>query len=104
MLSIRPGHLENTTGHHHQLRGAPKTPGRQLKSGALRENAHTVQKVLLGGKQTPFHGKSRKFPLPFHHHHHPASASQKFALLTYASGYVLFWDSFVVLCYRTELE
>lgn len=90
MLSIRPGHLENATGHHHQLRGAPKTPGIQLKSGALRENARSVHKTLLGGKQTPFHGKIRTSVLPLYHDH-PPSASRKYALLTYASGYVLFW-------------
>ena len=59
MFSIRPGHFENATGHHHQLKGAPKTPGRQLKSGVLRENAQSVHKIGLGGKQTPFHGKAR---------------------------------------------
>jgi len=69
MLSIRPGHLENTTGRHHQLKGAPKTPGRQLKSGVLRENAQSVHKIVLGGKQTPFRGKTRTSVLPLRHHH-----------------------------------
>jgi len=72
---MRPGHLENVTGHHHQLKGAPKTPGRQLKSGALRENAQSVRKIVLGGKQTPFHGKTRTSVLPPHHHHHSSRNS-----------------------------
>lgn len=74
MLSVRHGHSENATGRHHQLRGAPKTPGRQLKSGALRENAKSVHKVVLGGKQTPFRGKPQQSAskvlgdkTPFHH-------------------------------------
>ena len=77
MLSLRPGHLENATGHHHQSRGAPKTPGRQLKSGTLRENAHSVHRTGLGGKQTPFRGKTRKSDLPLHHHRPRIRLSKK---------------------------
>lgn len=98
---MRPGHLENATGHHHQLRGVPKTPGRQLKSGALRENAQSVHKIVLGGKQTPFHGKTRMSALPLSHIHH-SSTSSKVNSLTDAWGHVLFWDLFVVVCFRTE--
>lgn len=81
MLSIRPGHLENTTSHHHQLKGAPKTPGRQLKSGALRENAQSVHKIVLGGKQTPFRGKTRTSVLPLRRHHHATPSSNFNSLL-----------------------
>ena len=103
MLSVRPGHLENAAGHHHQLKGAPKTPGRQLKSGALRENAQSVHKIVLGGKQTPFHGKTRTSAL-LARHHRRGFPSSKFNPLTNASDYVLFWDLFLVIRYRTKLE
>ncbi|KAF9783692.1 hypothetical protein BJ322DRAFT_873988 [Thelephora terrestris] len=94
MFSIRPGHLENATGHHHQLKGAPKTPGRQLKSAALRENAQSVHKIVLGGKQTPFQGKAQQSTskvlgekTPFHHNRQDplfTPAPQTFKIVKFA--------------------